>query len=339
MTARAYNRPPLRGVLVIHPGALGDVLLARPVLRALRCQFPQHEIALISANAVGSLLCYSAEVDRAFSLEEKYLSQLFAGFESLSSSFRTWLGQCELVVGWLRDADGAVTNTLRLAGVQQIQLETPFSSALATTHQADRYWEAVGMEGQREDFTSTLKLPAELERQGQEVLQAYDWDGSSPLILVHPGSGSHNKCMDAWRLAKVIEWLIEARMAPMLLEGPADCRAVAQVLSSLTVPVPVIRELSLSVVAGVMSQAKLYLGHDSGMTHLAAALAVPTIACFGPTHASRWSPQGRAVAVISGMPCVCSDWSKVETCHDKVCLHIPVESLIEACRSQLLRLS
>ncbi|MGC3974572.1 MAG: glycosyltransferase family 9 protein [Nitrospira sp.] len=193
------------------------------------------------------------------------------------------------------------------------------------------------MEGYREDFTSSLILPAELARQGQRVLRACNWNGVSPLVLVHPGSGSLHKCVEAWRLAKLIEWLIESRMAPMLLEGPADCQSVAQVLSSVTKPVPVIRDVSLSAVAGVMAQANLYIGHDSGMTHLAAALAIPTIACFGPTQASRWAPHGSTVSIISGMPCVCVDWRKVEACQDKVCLRIPVESMIEASRTQLLK--
>lgn len=326
-------------MLAIHPGALGDVLLTRPVLHALRDRFPQHEMVLLSANAVGSLLCDCAEVDRIFPLEGMYLSHLFAGFESLCDSFKSWLSTCEIVVGWLRDVDGTLTATLSDAGVGSINLQSPFSSDLVATHQSDRYFEAIRMPGSGQDFTSSLILPAELERQGRKVLQACHWNGTSPLVLVHPGSGSLHKCIEAWRLAKVIEWLIEADLTPMLLEGPADCRPVAQVLSSLAMPVPVIRGLSVSAVAGVMAQAQLYLGHDSGMTHLAAALAIPTVACFGPTPASRWAPRGPMVSVISGMPCVCSDWSKVETCHDRVCLHIPVEDMIAACRAQFMKRS
>lgn len=339
MKASANSPEDKRAVLVIHPGALGDVLLARPVLHALRSQFSQHEIALLSANAVGSLLYDGGEIDRTFPLEGMYLSQLFAGSKSLCDSFSAWLGQCELVVGWVRDAEGALSNSFRVAGVATIKLKSPFSSDLAVTHQSDRYFEAIGMENDREGSTHSLILPATLKRQGLKDLQSCGWNGTSPLVLVHPGSGSHHKCVEAWRLAKVIEWLIEADMVPMLLEGPADYQPVAEVLSSLTVPVPVIREQSLSVLAGALAHAKLYLGHDSGMTHLAAALAIPTIANFGPTPVSRWAPRGPTVSVLSGMPCVCSDWKKVEACQDKVCLHISPDEMIEACRTQLIRLS
>lgn len=339
MTVRANSGGDSIGVLVIHPGALGDVLLARPVLYTLRCQYPQHEIALLSANAVGSLLCESKEVDRTFPLEGMYLSQLFAGPESLSSPFKTWLGTCEIVVGWLRDAEAAVTNTLRAVGVRHINLQSPFASGLVAAHQADRYFEAIGMESGSQGFTRTLILPTKLAKGGEEILQSWNWCGESPLVLIHPGSGSAHKCVDAWRLATVIEWLIEAEMTPMLLEGPADCQQVAKVLSSLTRPVPVIRELNLSAVAGVLAKVALYLGHDSGITHLAAALAIPTVACFGPTQASRWAPLGSTVSVITGMPCACSNWSEVETCHEQACLQIPPDRMIEACRTQLMRRS
>lgn len=337
MTVPANSLGGKKGVLVIHPGALGDVLLARPALHALRGQFSNHEIALLSANAAGSLLCDCGEVDRTFPLEEMYLSQLFAGYGTIGDAFRRWLMQCQVGVGWLRDTEGALTDSLRAAGVGSINLQSPFFSDLSAIHQADRYFEAIGMEWIGQEFIHSLVLPAERATQGQRILKACNWNGRSPLVLLHPGSGSLHKCVEAWRLAKVIEWLIEAGTAPMLLEGPADERQVAKVRSSLTVSVPVIRELSLSIVAGVLAHAALYVGHDSGMTHLAVALSIPTVAYFGPTQATRWAPRGPMVSVISGRPCVCAGWSNVETCHDKFCLQIPVEDMIEACRNQLLR--
>lgn len=339
MIAHTNSHEDKKGLLIIHPGALGDVLLARPVLHALRSQFPQHEIALLSAKGVGSLLRDCAEIDRTFPLEAMHLSQLFAGCESLGESFRTWLGSCERAVGWLRDAEAAVSNTLLAVGVRYINLQSPNSPELVAVHQADRYFEAIGIDASRKGFTYSLVLPADLKRQGQAILQACDWSGESPLVMIHPGSGSVHKCVEAWRFATVIEWLIKADMTPILIEGPADCQPVAKVLSSLTRPVPVIRNQNLSAVAGALAKAALYLGHDSGMTHLAAALAIPTVACFGPSHASRWAPLGPTVSVVSGMPCVCSNWNEVERCHERVCLQIPSESMIEACRTQLTRRS
>jgi ADP-heptose:LPS heptosyltransferase len=339
VTVRTNNHRGEERVLVIHPGALGDVLLARPVLHALRGRFPRAEMALLSTSTVGSLLCSSGEVDRTFPLEETYLTQLFAGAGSLAHMFGAWLGRCATAVGWLRDAGSTVTQTLRAAGVERITLQSPFSNDLVACHQADRYFEAIGMVGSRHDFTRPLILPDDLLDLGEKSLQAWSWNGESQLVLIHPGSGSRLKCVEAWRLATLIGWFIEANMTPMLLEGPADGQTVAEVLSLLPAPVAVIRDLDVSAMAGVLTKASLYLGHDSGLTHLAAALAIPTVACFGPTPASRWAPLGSTVSVVSGTRCVCSEWSEVETCCERACLQIPLECLIDTCRNQLAKRS
>lgn len=125
----------------------------------------------------------------------------------------------------------------------------------------------------------------------------------------------------------------------MLLEGPADRELVAQVSAAVTVALSVIRGLDLSAAAAVLSHADLYLGNDSGMTHLAAALSVPTIACFGPTSLRRWAPLGPRLSILTGAPCGCPTRSDVERCQERVCLHIVPERIIEACRTLLMKQS
>jgi heptosyltransferase III len=124
-----------------------------------------------------------------------------------------------------------------------------------------------------------------------------------------------------------------------LLEGPSDGEPVARVQRALSVAVPVIHDRELSKVAAVLSHANLYLGHDSGVTHLAAALSIPTIACFGPTRPQRWAPLGQTVSIQTGAPCGCPDWSSVERCREKICLRISTEHIIGVCRELLMRRS
>lgn len=326
-----------RGVLVIHPGALGDVLLARPVLHALHDQLPQHEIALLAGNAVGMLLRDGAEIDRVFPLESTYLSELFAGRDTLCAPFKSWLSHCDMAVGWLRDVEDSVANTLRAVGVQSVNMRSSWASDFLAEHQTSRYLETIQMEEMGRAVIRPLILSSVVSKQGQQILKSLNWNSLLPLVVIHPGSGSAYKCVEAWRFAHVIEWLSQAGTMPMLLEGPADRESVAQVLSALTTPVPVIRRLNLSMTAAVLAQAALYLGHDSGITHLAAALAIPTIACFGPTNPSRWAPLGPTVLVLSGMRCACSGWPAVESCRERVCLQIAPQRMIEACRAQLRR--
>ena len=335
MTSEVPQGGSRRGVLVIHPGAIGDVLLSRPGLFAVRCRFPQHEIAFLAGESVGALLCEAREVDRVFPLESSYLTGLWAGPDSLCSDFRAWLGSCDTAVGWLSDAEGALSATLRASGVRSISLKSASSAGLCTGHQASRYLDAIQVSDIHQIAGTPLPLSPVIRERGRLIVERLIQESRHKVVVIHPGSGSPHKCLDARLLVSVIEWLLQADMAPLLLEGPADREAVERVLETAKLDVPVIRGLDLSTVAGVLSYAELYVGHDSGMTHLAAALSVPTIACFGPTDSRRWAPLGRAVSIVAGAPCTCRGWSAVAECRERVCLQIAPERIIEACRRLL----
>jgi ADP-heptose:LPS heptosyltransferase len=91
---------------------------------------------------------------------------------------------------------------------------------------------------------------------------------------------------------------------------------------------PVLRDLSLSLLVGVLAQTDLYIGNDSGVTHLAAIVGVRTVAVFGPTDPSRWAPSGSHVTILRGASCVCPTWDAVKTCHGKPCLDLDVEETL-----------
>nr|MBA2253284.1 glycosyltransferase family 9 protein [Nitrospirales bacterium] len=79
------------------------------------------------------------------------------------------------------------------------------------------------------------------------------------------------------------------------------------------------------------AHADRFIGHDSGLTHLAACLQVPTVALFGPTDPIRWAPRGSHVRVVTGISCRCQGWEAVRLCDEKPCLQITLEQVISAC--------
>ena len=84
------------------------------------------------------------------------------------------------------------------------------------------------------------------------------------------------------------------------------------------------------------SRMRIYLGHDSGMTHLAAALSIPTIVCLVSTSPRRWLPLGHRVSIQLESHVVVLDWTSVECRQEKVCLRISPERIIEGCRELLM---
>jgi ADP-heptose:LPS heptosyltransferase len=88
-------------------------------------------------------------------------------------------------------------------------------------------------------------------------------------------------------------------------------------------------------VAGVTAHASLFVGHDSGLTHLAARLHVPTLALFGPTDPRRWAPRGPHVTVLAGTACRCEGWDEIRACREKSCLQISAETILGTCERML----
>src|SRR5207249_4852234 len=80
---------------------------------------------------------------------------------------------------------------------------------------------------------------------------------------------------------------------PVVLEGPADRESVERLLQSCVNPPIVLKGLDLLTVAGVLAQARLFVGQDSGVTHMAGLMGVRTVALFGPTDPARSAQCGQ----------------------------------------------
>jgi heptosyltransferase-3 len=128
---------------------------------------------------------------------------------------------------------------------------------------------------------------------------------SRPTFTVHPGSGSSRKNWSPGSFASVSN-LARKRMGVQcaFVSGPADAGILEQILPGLDEPPAVIaRDWSLGQVATLLHRSSLYLGNDSGISHLAGALGVPGIALFGPTRPEVWAPRGGSVRAV-GRPSV-----------------------------------
>jgi ADP-heptose:LPS heptosyltransferase len=115
------------------------------------------------------------------------------------------------------------------------------------------------------------------------------------FLALHPGSGSSRKNWPAERFARLVE--LHAGGRPWLLvAGPAE-GGVADRLARLPGAV-LARELPLRVLGAALSRAGLYIGNDSGVSHLAAAYGTPSLVLFGPTDPDVWAPWGPHVTAL-----------------------------------------
>jgi len=326
----------IRTIVIIHPGGFGDLLLAVPAIRRLRSRFPRHQIVLCGHDQVSEFIYGCRLVDYWTSVQASACAGLFGGAEPSGPLLNEWLSRCDLAVVWTNDEFGRLAAALKNSGAGTVVVQSPFSSILTALHQSDRFLETLQEPAAEDRAINPLSVPAPLKDRASTVLDEYHLGLTRPLVLIHPGSGSKHKCVDPAMLASVVQLLGTQGVVPLILEGPADQQAVGKLLSQLSNKPPVLRGLSLSVLAGVLSRIELFLGHDSGVTHLSALLGVSTVALFGPTSPARWAPRGSNIVVVQGEPCRCLSWGEVSRCVEKPCLQLSPEAILAACRVQEL---
>ncbi|CAD7782348.1 MAG: Glycosyltransferase family 9 (heptosyltransferase) [Candidatus Methanoperedenaceae archaeon GB37] len=141
-----------------------------------------------------------------------------------------------------------------------------------------------------------------------------------PDFLIHPGSGSSSKNWPPAYFAEVIQAFSQCN--PSLIIGPADRKVAEEILSFLgNKKIILLEQLSLLTLAAIISKVRFFLGNDSGISHLAAALGIPSFVIFGPTNVNIWKPWGKRVEVFAPVvSCApCSDEER-RNCLDRICL-------------------
>jgi ADP-heptose:LPS heptosyltransferase len=177
-----------------------------------------------------------------------------------SALFHGPLGALPFDAAWVWMKDPAIAESLRQSGIREVFHASPFPSS---SHAA-------------EYLLKTINLPA------PELPDL--WDSSSDRFILHPGSGSPSKVWPHFR-----ELALSLPQAEILL-GPCEKR--------LSVPNHCLENLSLSQVAEELRRCRLFIGNDSGITHVAAYWGTPTAALFGATDPNLWGPVGRRVNVL-----------------------------------------
>jgi hypothetical protein len=131
-----------------------------------------------------------------------------------------------------------------------------------------------------------------------------------PPVVLHPGSGGVRKMWPLQRWWELLRWLRYRQQAPVvMLMGPADGCLKTLAGEAGKLGVTLAQDLSLPRLAALLAACRLYLGNDSGVTHLAAAVGAPCIALFGKTSTAVWAPTGQNVRVIE------SQWREEEILH------------------------
>jgi heptosyltransferase-2 len=295
----------MKRILFIRGGGLGDFIVTLPTLRLLREKWPAAHIENLGHPRIAELALGRRYLDGARSVNHGPLSAFFMPRAVLDPEWMDYVESFDLVLSYFYDPDGLFRTNLERCRPGEIMTHTPRVpekfGAPAAIHFAEILRPlglglALGDDGASEVFPS----PADLD--GADAFLSGLAPGTR-LVAIHPGSGGEKKNWPASSWAELGRRIVEAApdVALLLVEGEADADA-AQALAEAWRGLPLLRArlLPLPILAAVLRRAALYLGNDSGVTHLAAAARrdLPVIALFGPTDPQIWAPPRIGVEVL-----------------------------------------
>ena len=225
------------------------------------------------------------------------MSRFFVPEPSFTDAQVAAVRSFDLVFNYLHDPVGQVRSNLLLAGAKQVISGSPIIKRghaipfLLEPLQALALYEAEGV--------PALDFSGEARARGRGRLRGMGIAGRP--VAVHPGSGSPAKNWPVGRFADLIRRLRAQGREVAVVWGEADV-AEAAALAREAPGLPLLAGLSLRELAETLAECGAYLGNDSGITHLAAAVGLPVVALFGPSDADTWGPRGRGGVTVVRAP-------------------------------------
>jgi len=274
-------------ILVIRGGAIGDFILTLPVLAALRERFPQADIEVLGYPRIASLALSGGLAKAVHALESPGLAMFFAKGGSFDPEWREFFGQFAIVISYLFDPDGIFETNVKSCGPGQFIAAPHRPDEAKSIHASDVFLkplERLTIFGG--DSVARLQLPGPVKREN--------------TVALHPGSGSESKNWPELNWRELLVHLLDHSPLDLLLVGG---EAEGEKLQRLAKRLPgdrieIAQHVPLQELAPRLANCAGYIGHDSGLTHLASALGLPTLVLWGASNETVWRPLGEHVSVL-----------------------------------------
>ncbi|NOY77689.1 MAG: glycosyltransferase family 9 protein [Calditrichaeota bacterium] len=326
-------------ILVIRQhDQLGDFLLSTPVLRALRDRFPQAEISLLVRSYQEPVARNNRNLNDILVFQEvgyrwrpkslwSFLRKLRSGFDLVVVLNTVSHSNTSDVLAWLTGARYILGSShLRFPGTSRnffYNLEVPYQDD--GKHQSVKNLEIVSyLNVSTTNFREEITLLPEEQAWARRYLKKLKFTFDRPILGIHPGAGKIENRWPVEKFAETAERFGRKHGAQIaIFHGPSEKALADRLLKEVTVPAKIISDLTLREFAAVISQADLFLGNDTGTTHVAAAVGTPLVVIFGPTDPNQWKPWGAEFVAIRGI--------------DERCESVSVEDVVTAGEQLLLK--
>jgi predicted lipopolysaccharide heptosyltransferase III len=331
LAAALWDWQNVRRVLVIRLRSIGDTVLSTPSLFALKRFLPHAEIDILLEDWVAPVLDGYPHVDNVITMARRspasrarvarqlranrydvvynlhggttatllaratgarhrigYASYQYAGLHNHLSPSSALL--------WGRDKTHSVEQQLALLGWTGVPVSDRPPTELAVTKDA------------------AAAVAAELRTAGLE---------DRPLGVIHPAAAFATKQWAADNFGRIAEELARRGLAVVVITTAKEAGLVDAVKQNASAPVLGLTDLTLPEVTALLARARLFVGNDSGIAHIAAAVQAPAVVIFGSSNVAHWRPWARVAAEIVREEMEC------QPCHGYFCEKFPEPECIK----------
>jgi heptosyltransferase-2 len=280
-------------ILVIRGGAIGDFILTLPAIAALRRQFPNAHLEVLGYPHIAQLAMAGGLVNRVQSIEARALAGFFARNGELAEELVDYFSEFDLILSYLYDPDHIFQTNVGLCTGAQFIVGPHRADEQRRVHAAQAYLQPLErlaiFDADPIPRLSVAPSPAPAAR-------------SSPAatLALHPGSGSDRKNWPEAQWAELLQHLLNFTGYNLLIIGG---EAEGERLQRLAAALPPMRSrvaqsLPLAELARLLATCQAFIGHDSGISHLAAAVGLPGLVLWADTAEEVWRPPSPSVVVL-----------------------------------------
>ena len=275
-------------ILVIRGGAIGDFVLTLPAIKLLRDRFPDAHLEILGYKHIAVLAEKRFYADAVRSIESASLARFFAKNSELPAELVDYFGSFDLIVSYLYDPDGIFeTNVRKFGGGEFVPGPSKLDNSEPAASQLARPLAELGL--------SLTNPAARLFPTDDDRTAITHLRGS---VALHPGSGSETKNWPIENWIALGNALLANGRDLLIIAGEADAARTRQLKAVWEdKPVRFAEHLPLPHLAALF-EGGIFIGHDSGISHIAAAAGARCFLLYGWTDPAIWAPANENVRVI-----------------------------------------
>jgi ADP-heptose:LPS heptosyltransferase len=330
----------VRKILLIRLRSIGDTVLATSPVSALRRFLPDAEIDMLVEDWVAPVLADHPSLSRVVRLEGNSLAvRARVAREIRTSGYDVVYNLHGGTTATLLTRASGARHRVGYASYQYAKLhnhQAPSSLILwgqQKTHSVEQQLALLGWTGVpvTDRPATQLAIPQTASFAIEGRLRNSALEGKR-LALIHPAAAFATKQWAAANFARVVEYLDKAGFASVAIVGPGQDKVLDELKKNCAAEISTF-DLSLPEVSALAARSALFVGNDSGIAHIAAAIGTPSVVIFGSSNIAHWRPWSSAESevVFEAMPC--------QPCHGYFCeqfekpeciLRVPVNRVVGA---------